>query len=662
MSATVCAAPLAKAKSTIRKAAFKENQTNMWSGDRMASNYSDPRPSYEKMTSGAHARAVPSDDAAAFVVSDVISRIAHARPDETALLAPCGTLTYAELDGRASRVAAWLRTLGVGPESLVGICMERSFDQLAVALGIWKAGAAYLPLDPSWPDGRLRMIVEEAACAIVIGRDEAAGRLAGGPTPVTVLDWEAPELAPENADAPATPISPDALAYVIYTSGTTGRPKGVEVTHANLAHLIAWHNQAFAITSDDRGSHLAGLGFDASIWEVWPYLCAGASVALAPDDVRTSDARLRAWLIVQGVTVAFVPTALAQELIRDDWATGAKLRCLLTGADRLLGRPRAGLPFVLVNNYGPTECTVVATSAIVPPDTEDKGLPPIGRPIGATTIHILDADGAPVAPGQQGEIYIGGPSVARGYRDQPQMTAEKFVPDPFGEPGARLYRTGDLGTWRDDGQIAFHGRVDDQAKVRGHRVEPEETASVLRGHPAVRSGAVVAAPAADGGDMLVAYIVCADAVSAEDLRAFLGATLPEYMIPSAFVRIDALPLTANGKLDKAALPAPDDGNALAAAGFAPPQTPAEERLAHILEEVLGRGNVGIDDNFFLLGGHSLLGTQVVLRAGEAFGIELTLRDLFQAPTIRQLALRIEDLVMRMIDAMSDDEAQARAAQ
>ncbi|MDB5703761.1 MAG: amino acid adenylation protein [Sphingomonas bacterium] len=635
----------------------------MWFGRRMASQYSDPHAPSETAAFAGNSPAFVADGATLpFVASDVIARAAQSRPDAVALLAPCGALSYAELDSRANRVAAWLRTLGVGPESVVGICMERSFDQLTVALGTWKAGGAYLPLDPAWPDGRLRMIVEEAACTVVIGRDEAAERLAGAGTPVLALDWDAPALSAEIGDAPATPISPDALAYVIYTSGTTGRPKGVEVTHANLAHLIAWHNDAFAVTADDRGSHLAGLGFDAAVWEVWPYLCAGASVVLATDDVRTSDVRLRSWLIVQGVTVAFVPTMLAQDLIRDDWAAGTRLRYVLTGADRLLGRPRAGLPFVLVNNYGPTECTVVATSAAVSPEANEKGLPPIGYPIAATTIHILDAHGEPVAPGQRGEIYIGGPQVARGYRHQPELTAERFVADRFGPPGGRLYRTGDLATWRADGQITFNGRVDDQAKVRGHRVEPEETASVLRGHPAIRAGAVIAAPASDGGDMLVAYVVCADTVSAEELRDFLGDTLPDYMIPAAFVRMDALPLTANGKLDKAALPPPNDGNALATAGFAQPQTPVEERLAQILEGVLGRGNVGVDDNFFLLGGHSLLGTQVVLRAGEAFGIDLTLRDLFQAPTIRQLALRIEELVMELIDSMSDDEAQARAAE
>ncbi|HEX4694086.1 non-ribosomal peptide synthetase [Sphingomonas sp.] len=595
---------------------------------------------------------VPS---AAGVPADAITRVARAHPDRTALIAPCGTLSYGELLDRADRVAAWLRTKGVGAESLVGICMERSFDQLTVALGIWKAGGAYLPLDPSWPDGRLRMIVEDAACAVVVGRNEVVERLAGVDTPVVALDWN---TLPAAEEASATPVDAEGLAYVIYTSGTTGKPKGVEVSHGNLAHLIAWHNHAFGVTADDRGSHLAGLGFDASIWEVWPYLCAGASVVLAPDEVRTSDTKLRAWLIVQGVTVAFVPTALAQELIRDDWASGAKLRYLLTGADRLLGRPRAGLPFALVNNYGPTECTVVAASEVVPPEAVEKGIPAIGRPIGATTIHILGAEGQPVATGEQGEIFIGGPSVARGYRHLPAMTAEKFVTIA----GERCYRTGDRGSWRPDGQIAFHGRVDDQAKVRGHRVEPEETAHVLREHPAVRAAAVIAAPAADGSDMLVGYVVASDTVTAEDLRDHLANTLPEYMIPSAFVRIDALPLTANGKLDKKALPEPSDDNALASAGFATAQTAAEERLVEILTAVLGRGNVGIDDNFFLLGGHSLLGTQVVLRAGEAFGIDLTLRDLFQAPTIRQLAARIEEIFLRMIDEMSDDEAQARAAE
>jgi len=261
-----------------------------------------------------------------------------------------------------------------------------------------------------------------------------------------------------------------------------------------------------------------------------------------------------------------------------------------------------------------------------------------------------------------GEIHIGGPMVGRGYRDRAELTAERFVADPFGVPGDRLYRTGDLGLRQEDGQIVFRGRIDDQVKIRGHRVEPEEVASVLREHPAIGACATIARAGADGADALIAYVVPQRTATAEELRSFLAERLPEYMVPASFVRLDALPLTANGKLDKAALPAPSEANALEAAGFSQPTTPAEQRLAEILAEVLGRGAVGIDDNFFLLGGHSLLGTQVVLRAGEAFGVELTLRDLFLAPTIRQLAGHIERLLMQMIEAMSDDEAQQRAAE
>ncbi|MBX3593366.1 non-ribosomal peptide synthetase [Sphingomonas sp.] len=588
-----------------------------------------------------------------FAVHAAIAAHAATDPQRVALNAACGTLSYGELDARATRLAAWMRDKGVTPGTLVGLCLERSFDQITAALAAWKAGAAYLPLDPAWPDGRLRTIAADAGCALLLGRADTADRLPGLPD-LHVLDWDA---VPTSAGAPVAPDS-DALAYVIYTSGTTGTPKGVEVTHANLSHLIAWHNDAFGITAEDRGSHLAGLGFDASAWEVWPYLAAGASVALAPDDIRTSDTLLRAWLLVQGITVAFVPTQLAQDLIRDDWARGSSFRLLLTGADRLVERPRAGLSFALVNNYGPTECTVVATSAVVPDGGVERGLPAIGRPVGETVIRILDAGGQPVADGASGELFIGGPQVARGYRGQPELTAARFVTID----GARFYRTGDLGAWLPDGQIAFQGRIDDQVKVRGHRVEPEETASVVRTHPLVRAAAVVAAPGADGGDMLVAYVVPAGEIEAETLRDFLAQTLPDYMIPGAYVRLDALPLTANGKLDKRALPAPSAANSLASAGFAAPETPAEQRLAEILEQVLGRGNVGIDDNFFLLGGHSLLGTQVVLRAGEAFGLDLALRDIFVAPTIRQLGALIEERLIAMIEAMSDDEVRSRAGQ
>ncbi len=595
-------------------------------------------------------------------VPEQVARLARQSPAATALSAPCGTMSYAELDRRAARLSAYLRGVGAGPETLVGICLERSFDQIVAVLAAWKAGAAYLPLDPAWPDARLRALIDSAQCAVLVSNREHADRCGPSELPLVLLDRDG-DAIDRSADIATAPPALDRLAYVIYTSGSTGAPKGVEITHGNLANLVEWHREAFAVTAADRASHLAGLGFDAAVWEIWPYLAAGASVALAPDAVRTAGPLLRDWLIEQRTTIAFAPTALAEQLVACDWPGDSPLRFVLTGADLLHLHPRPGLPFALVNNYGPTECTVVATSAVVQPS--ETGIPPIGRPIANTRIHILDESGASVPAGETGEMFIGGDSVGRGYRGRPDLTAERFVADRFsGEPGAHLYRTGDLASLRDDGQIMFHGRIDDQVKIRGHRIEPGEVTSLLLRHAAVSAGAVVARTDERGEAQLVAYIVpTADLpATGEEVRNFLAGHLPEYMIPGAFVRLDALPFTANGKLDKPALPAPDASNALGDAGFAAPTTPAEERLAEILAEVMGRGPVGIDDNFFLLGGHSLLGTQVVLRASEAFGVDLTLRHLFQAPTVRQLAVLIEGLVMRMIEAMSDDEARLRAAE
>jgi amino acid adenylation domain-containing protein len=605
----------------------------------------------------------PARAANAFIPRDRLAAVAAATPDAVALVAACGTLSYAELDRQAARLAGYLAGRGLRPGALVGVCIDRSFDQIVATLAAWKAGCAFLPLDPAWPDARLTSIIADADCAMVVSSGATAARIAVAVRELVVVDRDAAAIA---AAAPlvAPAVAANDLAYVIYTSGSTGAPKGVELSHANLANLIAWHDRAFAVTATDRATHLAGLGFDAAIWEIWPYLCAGATVLLVPDAVRTSDLALRQWLIEQKITVSFVPTALAEQMVAADWPADTALRILLTGADRLHVYPRAGLPFALVNNYGPTECTVVATSGVVAPTADADRLPPIGRPIDHTPIYILDADGHQLAAAEVGELHIGGDSVGRGYRGRPDLTAERFLADPFAERAdARMYRTGDLAALLPDGQIAFHGRIDDQVKIRGHRVEPEEAAAALRDHSAVRSAIVVARAEGDGETHLVAYVVAGDAaITAEALRAFLAERLPEYMVPDQFVRIDALPLNASGKLDRAALPAPSAENALASEQFAAPETPAQQRLAEIIVEVLGRGPVGIDDNFFLLGGHSLLGTQVVLRAGEAFGVDITLRHLFQAPTVRTLATLIEELLLEMLEAMSDDEASARAAE
>ena len=591
----------------------------------------------------AHAESVA---ARAPLAIDAVARHAADCPDAPALHAECGTLSFGALDDQAAQVAGWLVREGVRPGDLVALCLERSFDQIVAALACWKAGAAYLPLDPAWPDGRLATIVDDASCRLVVGRVDTAERLVGA------------RVKPLGTAEPIAPVAvtADDLAYVIYTSGSTGTPKGVEVTHGNLAHLIGWHVGEFGVIAGDRGVHLAGLGFDASVWEIWPQLAAGASVMLAPDWVRTSAAELKDWLVAEGATIAFAPTALAEELVAAAWPE-AKLRVLLTGADRLVARPIAGLPFRFVNNYGPTECTVVATSGTV--HVEGAGLPSIGRAIGATVIHLVDGDGVPVPDGEPGEIMIGGPSVARGYRGRPELTAERFLESVDGD---RFYRSGDLAVRRADGGYDFRGRIDDQIKLRGHRVEPGEVASVLREHPAVLACAVIAREDQGGERRLVAYCVAPAELRAEELRDHLAERLPEYMIPGAFVRLEALPMNASGKLDRAALPAPDATNGFATADHVEAQSPAEERLAAILAGVLGHHDFGMDDNFFLLGGHSLLGTQVVLRANEAFGTELVLRDLFEAPTVRRLAAKVEDQLMAMIEAMSDEEVQARAAE
>ncbi len=590
-------------------------------------------------------------------VPQLAGQVAAQTPDAVALRIEGAEMTYGQLNAQAGQLAGYLRSLDLGPEFLAGICLERSFDQIVAALAVWKAGGAFLPLDRAWPDHRMATIVSDARCAVLIGTAGGADRL-GVQTPFVALDRDAPFIA--RMDAPATEeVDPEDLAYVIYTSGSTGGPKGVEITHGNLLNLVTWHWSAFDVTAADRATHLAGLGFDAAIWEVWPYLSVGACISLVDDTVRTSPELLRRWLIDEQISVAFVPTTLAQPMIAVDWPAHTALRYLLTGGDALHARPIPGLPFVLVNNYGPTECTVVATSTAIPSSGDTA--PPIGTAISNTQIHLLDEQGTPVAPGEVGEIYVGGLSVGRGYRNDPALTEARFVPDRFSDqPQGRLYRTGDLAAQLADGQLQFRGRIDAQEKIRGHRIEPDEIADVLNRHPAVQSCAVAAWAEPEGEKQLVGYLVLDPAAgetpTAQDVRDFVSGRLPEYMIPARFVRLDALPLTANGKLDKAALPAPSETNALERTLYRAPETPTEQRLVEIVAEILEREDVGVDDNFFLTGGHSLLGTQVVLRVREAFGVELTLLHLFDAQTIGVLATIIEQLILTEIESMSEDDA------
>ena len=587
-------------------------------------------------------------------------------PDAPALTASHEAVTYGELDERANQLAHHLIALGVRPESpdnLVALCLDHSVTAVVCALGIFKAGGAYLPLDPSYPSERLAFMLSDAQPRVLITREEVAGRLPAGPWQVIAIDRDDAEIGCQSTESPVSDVTADDLAYVIYTSGSTGQPKGVEITHASLMNLVSWHQSAFAVTPDDRASLLAGVGFDAAVWETWPYLTGGASLHLPDECARLSPELLRDWLVAEEITISFLPTALAERVMTLDWPLNTPLRILLTGAETLCRFPSGNLPFRLVNNYGPTECTVVATSGLVTQNIGTNTLPTIGRPIANTVIHILDENLQQVPLNTPGELHIGGVGVARGYLNRPELTSERFIQNPFGpfsnNPAARLYKTGDLACYLESGEIAYLGRIDDQIKILGYRIEPNEIVTVLDRHPAIQASLVVARADACSEKHLVAYVVPnpESQLAAADLRSFLLNELPEYMVPSVFVQLKNLPLTQNGKLDRAALPAPDAENTLRDEEFIAPRTPIEKRLAIMISSLLGLEQAGVTDNFFMLGGHSLLGTQLISHIRGTFGVEMALRTLFDAPTIEQLSLEIEQLVMARVEAMSDDEVQ-----
>ena len=578
---------------------------------------------------------------------ELVARRAAENPEALAVSAGAEILSYGELDNRANRLAWYLRSLGVGTDVVVGLCLPRCLNMVVGTLGILKAGGAYVPMDPAWPPDRVAFVLEEAQSPAVITNASLVRQIPLGKQ--VIVDLAAPQLRAQSEGPPVAKIRGDDLAYVIYTSGSTGQPKGVEISHGGLANLASWHRQAFSVTSADRASHLAGLSFDAAVWELWPYLAAGASVHLVDELARNSAELLQDWLVAHKITISFVPTPLAEDLLRVKWPPNTALRIMLTGGDTLHHYPPASLPFVLVNNYGPTECTVVATSGAIPPDGHDGTLPPIGRPIVNTHIYVLDEQLLPVAPGTVGEIYIAGAGLARGYRNQPDLTAQKFVSDPFSpKPGGRLYRTGDLARLLPDGQITFVGRVDEQIKIRGFRIEPNEIVCALNQHPVVRESVVLAREDSSGDKRLVAYLVLEpdSDVTPKSLRSHLRSRLPEYMLPSAFVRLEAFPLTPNGKIDRVALPAPDPANTLHEELSEDPPTRTQQRVIEILAALLGHEKIGLRDDFFLLGGHSLLAAQLIARVRETFRVELALRMVFDAPTVVALAEEIERLVAK----------------
>lgn len=559
--------------------------------------------------------------------------------------------TYAELDRRAGALAARLRELGVQRETIVAVCLERSAEMIAAWLGILKAGGAFLPIDPQYPAERIRFMLEDSGAPVVIRDGLQAERVGNARPPLA---------------AGVRPASD--LAYVIYTSGSTGQPKGVQVEQRALLNLVAWHQHAFRVTAADRATQLASPAFDASVWEVWPYLAAGASVHIPDEDTRISPAALWRWLAAQRITISFLPTPLAEAMMDEPWPEGLALRALLTGGDKLKRRPPANFPCALINNYGPTENAVVSTSGVVAAVAAPAGAPSIGRPIANTRCLILDRALRPVPVGVTGELFVGGASLARGYLDRPQLTAERFPPLPAGLechplddklpafPGKgridchlmddnRVYRTGDLARWTAEGEIEFIGRLDHQVKIRGHRIELGEIEGVLQSHPAVREALVVARADERAGAQLVAYALAECHPLGDNLAAqvveHLRGKLPAYMVPSALVFLESWPLTPNGKIDRAALPAPRATPNDAAIDTAAPHTPTELAVARIWAEILGRTSVGRHENFFDLGGHSLLAAQVVSRLNQSLQAALTVRAVFDQPTVAGLAREVD---------------------
>ncbi|MEW5926454.1 MAG: amino acid adenylation domain-containing protein [Gemmatimonadota bacterium] len=585
-------------------------------------------------------------------VHELVFEQARRTPDAPAVVSAAGTLTFAELERRADALARRLAGAGVGVDGRVGLLLERGAETVVAVLGILRAGAAYVALDPSYPDERLHFMLEDAGASAAVTSTELAGRIGGFAGAVVEVDREVGADALSHSRTLALPhsLSPDNLAYVIYTSGSTGTPKGVLVTHRGLSNYLAWFDEEVLGADGFALPLVSRLGFDAHVRQLFPPLLRGEPVWVLPEETATDPAALlRAISAHERVSFGGVPALWGAmlDLVRSGEAPKPRgLRAVLLGGEslpaELAERTFAEFPDVaLWNHYGPTEATVNATVARVRPGEPVT----IGRPVGNVRVYLLDAQGVPTPVGVPGELYVAGAGVARGYLGRPELTAEKFVPDPFsGEPGARMYRSGDRVRWRADGELEYVGRVDQQVKVRGFRIEPGEIEAVLLRHPGVRAAAVAAREDAGGHARLVGYVVPAagSAPDAAGLRVYLLERLPEYMVPGAWVLLDALPLTPNGKTDLGALPAPDA--TASDDGYTAPRTPAEEILAGIWAGVLRAERVGVHDNFFALGGHSLLATRVVSRIRAAFGVEVPLRAVFEAPDLAALAERVDAAV------------------
>ncbi len=565
---------------------------------------------------------------------------ARLTPDSVALRFDAEQLTYAELDLRANQLAHHLAGLGVGPDVLVGICVERSLEMVVGLLGILKAGGAYVPIDPAYPADRQEYMLNSSEAPVVLTTEPLRASVPAGEATVVCLDTDWPSISRLSADSPAIVANPEQLAYVIYTSGSTGRPKGVQIPHRALVNFLTTMRERPGLSADDVLVAVTTLSFDIAGLELYLPLICGACTVIAPAAVSSDPRALMALLEEREATVMQATPTTWRMLLDAGWAGTPAVRSLCGGealpvalADALVG-----LGLELWNMYGPTETTIWSTCAHV--QTQGKSLT-IGRPIANTTLYILDERMEPVPVGMAGELWIGGDGLARGYRGRPDLTAERFVPHPFDStPGARIYRTGDLARYRDDGEVEYLGRIDHQVKVRGFRIELGEIETVLSSHPAVGSAVVVALGSGAEAELAAYVILRGVPVGPQALRQFLTGKLPAYMVPSTVTALEGFPLTPNGKVDRKALPAPTRERS-AERELVGPRTPLEQRLVAIWERELDIRPIGVTDNFFDLGVTSIVGATLFAAIEHEMGDRLPLGAIFRAPTIEALAALLE---------------------